>query len=309
MQAKQPIIIDQYPYEDYEGEDDLPDSEDYQGYDPLYAFPEDEMETVHVYGFREQPPFWNKDRITAAMMGFFALALILAFCFIPSGQSYTLQTISVPAQFSMQQFKAVIAIQPTGKKEYPATKAEGTLTIYNGSFLVQQLPAGLIVTASNGQEFAIDQAVTIPAADLPSLGVASVSAHALVAGSSGNIPVKAIQATYGSSLKIKNLAAFSGGQDAYTKTYATDQDKAAALTAARQSLAIQKYIGLQPRPCVESTSQHDLTLTVIWACQYALYQLPRSIQPNQVVSVSIQGDRVFLVVKVAPHVITNHFAK
>lgn len=300
---------------DFPGNQDNVNSEGYPyGFNPQY--PEDQMETLYIYTEDPYAPRLNKHQVIALAMGCLAIGLILALCFaLPSSTQpvYTLKTISVQAHFYTQVFNADIAINPTGKKEYPATKAKGTLVIYNGSFLAQQLPANLMVTASNGVTFATDYAITIPGENTadspPSNGIATVTAHAVDAGSQGNVQAGAINAVYGSSLFIKNLAAFTNGRDAYTETYATNQDKQNALDAARQELTMKKWIGLQAQPCTETIKQTETNVSVSWQCQYASYRLLSDVQASQVASVRVQGDKVILVVKVVNHVVTNHFAK
>lgn len=281
----------------------------YEDYGDTEGYEEDprntEMETLYVYSYDPEKLHWNKDRIIAAIMGLLTLAMIIALCFIPNAATYETKTIRVPAQFHALQFKADSAIIPTGKKVYPAIEATGTLTIYNGSIFTQQLPAGFIVTSSDGVEVTTDYAVTIPAADLPSLGVTTVSAHALIAGSNGNIQANAIQSTYGSAIKIKNLAAFSGGQNAYTVTYATNQDKQNALDTARQQVTASQPIGLLAQPCTDAIKQTEKSVSVTRACTFVTYQAPNT----EVLSVHLAGHNVILTVRVLAHVVTTHFVK
>jgi hypothetical protein len=305
QQVKQPYIIDQYPED--QGEDNLPGYDEYEQAEDQ----DNEIETLYVYTYDPEEPLFhlprlNKDQIIAAIMGLLALAMIVGACFIPSGQSYSIQTISVPARFHTLQLKASSAIVPTGKKEYPASRATGTLTFFNGGFLTEQIPANFILTTKDGIEVATDQAVIIPANNPPSNGEASVSAHAVVAGSSSNIEAYAINQIYGSDVYVKNLAAFSGGQDAYTKTFVTANDKATALTAARAQLDAKTPIGLQRKPCTDTSSQAALNLTVTRLCEYITYQSPSN---GQILSVRVQGDKVFLTVKSVARVVTTHFVK
>lgn len=272
--------------------------------DPSCA--EDEIQTLYVYLDDPDQPHWNKEQVIAACMGVLALALILALCFIPTGVTYQIQTITVPASFQTLHFTAERAIVPTGKENHPAIAASGILTIYNGSVFPQQLPAHFIVSTQSGTEVETDTAVTIEAANPPTLGKATVSAHAMQAGSQGNIPAFALNQTYNGSLFLKNLTAFSGGQDATITTYATNEDRAIALDAARTQLAAAKPIGLQAAPCAETSTQDQLTLSVVWSCQYVTYHAPRGVQ---VLAVSLAGASVRLTVRVALHPVTTHFSK
>lgn len=156
-------------YQDYQEFEDIPEYQEYQ------AIPEDEIETVYLYAYTEDPeqsPLWNRvllnrDQVTALCMGVLALALIVRLCFIPNTPAYTIKTITVPVQFSMQKLQASVALIPTGTKTSPATYAHGILTIYNGSFLTEQIPAGFLVSTQSGIEIATDQAVIIPQIILP----------------------------------------------------------------------------------------------------------------------------------------------
>lgn len=259
---------------------------------------EDEMETVHIYVYEEPPRKPSRvtvDRLAQWLVQLLAIGMLGAFCLIPSAPIYTVKVIRVPAHFlPMQVFSAHISIVPTGKIDHPATHAHGTLTIYNGLSVIQQLPAWVIVLTRDGSEIAIDQSVLIPAANPPSFGVVAVPAHAVLAGSQDNIPPFAIDQNYGSSITIKNLSAFQGGQDAYTEQVITPDDKMKALASAREQLTTQLPVGLLARPCAEKISQAGSTLTVIWSCQYATY----TIQPGvQVLSAHVQGKYVVLQVR------------
>jgi hypothetical protein len=135
----------------------------------------------------------------------------------------------VPAHFTLTALQVNVAIIPTGKHTYAATQATGTLTIYNGSFLTQQLPAHFILTTTDGIEVATDQTVMIPSGNPPNYGIATVSAHAVMAGKQGNIPADAIDQIYGSAMSLKNLIPFTGGLDASTKPFVTADDQEQAL--------------------------------------------------------------------------------
>src|SRR5207237_9532180 len=77
-------------------------------------------------------------------------------------------------------------VQATGRGHQDARAASGTLIFYNGAFSPQTINAGTVYTGSSGVQVATDQTVTIPAASPPYLGQASITAHAVNPGSSGN---------------------------------------------------------------------------------------------------------------------------
>ena len=64
----------------------------------------------------------------------------------------------------------------------------------------------------------------VPAGNANGYGYATVAAHALISGKQGNIPAYAINQIEGSSVYVRNLAAFQGGSDAYSVRFATAQD-------------------------------------------------------------------------------------
>jgi hypothetical protein len=271
-----------------------------QGYAYEDVPEEEELETLHVYVYPDKPRKQlspnTRDTIIASTALVVLAACLVALCLIPSTPAYAIATITVPAHFSLKVMQADVTIIPTGIHTYPATRASGTLTIYNGSFLTQQLPAHFILTASSGIEIVTDEAVDIPAGNPPSYGTATVAAYASAAGSNGNIQPGAIDAVYGSSLYIKNLAPFTGGKDATSTIYATSADKAKALEAAQSQLIAQQPIGLLARPCTEQATQKALNLAVLRECQYATYMRPKGVQ---VLSVRVSGESVVLRVRVA----------
>ena len=120
-----------------------------------------------------------------------------------------------------------------------ALKAQGILTFYNGKPVSQTIPAGTIVTTPNGMQFATDADTIIPAENLPDLGNASVSAHAVQPGSAGNIPTRYIVqhcCTTDNSIQVVNYDKFTGGQDAQPELVLQQSDLDNADTAAQSSL-------------------------------------------------------------------------
>lgn len=275
-----------------------------------YLLSDDEqIETLHVYVYKEEPkkpmPQYIHDRILAGcIIMTYILAGIIAVGFIsliPSPSTVT--TLQVPALYlPLKTYTAKAPIIPTGTKTIPATTATGTLTIYNGSILSHELPAGLILTGKDGVEIVTDQAVTIPAGSAPSYGIATVSAHAVVPGAQGNIQADDISAVYNSDITIKNLSSFTGGADARTETFVTAGDTHTALTKAQYALSAQEkqHEGLLARPCQEKTEQKALALAVTRACQFVTYTAPPGVQ---VVSAQVKGKVVLLQVKMVtrPH--------
>ena len=102
----------------------------------------------------------------------------------------------------------------TGKGHQDARQATGTLTFYNGQFSAQTVVQGTVLIGRDGQKVATTVSVTIPAANPPQVGEATVSVRVIDAGSQGNIVADDINLAVSSDLLVKNLAAFTGGQDA-----------------------------------------------------------------------------------------------
>lgn len=106
-------------------------------------------------------------------------------------------------------------VPTSGKGHQDAKQATGYLTFLNGKFNQVDVPAGTVFTSSSGVQIITDQDAMIPAAspNPPSLGQVTVAAHAMSPGSAGNIPALDLNATVSSTLFVKNLNAFTGGQD------------------------------------------------------------------------------------------------
>jgi len=142
--------------------------------------------------------------------------------------------------------------------------------------------------SSSGVSVVTDTAVFVPAGSANGYGFATVSAHALISGKSGNIPAYAINRVEGSSVYIRNLAAFQGGRDAYSVKFVTAKDKQAALEKARQHLAVVSA-GLH-YPCLERITG---AVRVTWLCQFLIYHIPEYMH---VTGVRIQGKNLVLTV-------------
>jgi hypothetical protein len=233
---------------------------------------QDEMETIHLYVVREHE---KKPYTVLPLLGALLCLLGIAAVTFYSVQHpyYEHQRLTVPAEFlPPKTFRAEAPIIPTGVHTYSATTAHGTLTITNGSVISQTLPAGLIFIGSSGISVITDHAVFVPAGSANGYGVAYVSAHALISGKQGNIPAYAIDQVEGSSVYVRNLAAFQGGRDAHAVRFATAQDKRIAFTKARGILAAQ-INGLH-YPCRELYLQSAFVNTVTWRCQFVKYTVP-----------------------------------
>jgi len=229
---------------------------------------DDQPETIHLYVVRDET---LKSSPFAISIPVLALLVIAALCTLfPYQQSVTRAVIRVPAvPLPPRTFTARVQVIPTGIKTYPATTAHGTLTITNGSVIAQTLPAGFIFITNSRVSVITDQAVFVPAGNANGYGYAVVSAHAAIAGKAGNIPAYAIDQVLGSSVYIRNLAAFRDGRDAYSVKFATSQDNQTALANARQHLSVLST-GLH-YPCLETIRG---AFVVTWHCQFLTYHIP-----------------------------------
>ena len=134
----------------------------------------------------------------------------------------------------------------TGKRHQDATRAHGTITLYNGLLTSQTIPAGTIFTDHRGVQIITDQAAVIPAGNPPSYGQVSVPAHAVFAGPQGNIPAYAINtACCATSVVAKNTGAFSGGAAAREYLVVTRTDINNAVTSLLVTLSQSEDAALQ----------------------------------------------------------------
>jgi hypothetical protein len=182
-------------------------------------------------------------------------------------------------------------VPATGHGHQDATWASGSVTFYNTSFTSQTVQAGTILTGADGQHIVTLGNVTIPPNSPPVNGQASVSAQAGSVGASGNIPALDVNGLFKSTLYVKNLAAFTGGQDARDFLLVTkaDRDQATASLQAKVTTSISAALQgqllpgqvLHPLPCSPAISaDHDigeeattLTVTVSQTCTAVAYDL------------------------------------
>ncbi len=253
------------------------------------------IETIYVTMSTKDPQRHSRLRwrnLPSHMMAVVAIAMLLTFVVSPDSAMYTTKTLTVPAILLPLQTTTVnVPFKATGVKTYPAIQAHGTLTITNGGSLTQYIQAGFLLTSSSGIEVATNDAVTVPAGNGESDGVATVSASAVVAGSSGNISAYSINRTYGTDIFIKNLTTFTGGQDAYSVQYVTDQDKQTALTNAKVQVEAKQPLVLLLNPCAETTNIQKVTADATLSCQRITYHVPAGMK---VTGVRVRGTNVVL---------------
>lgn len=180
-------------------------------------------------------------------------------------------------------------VPTTGHGHQDAARAMGTLTFYNGLSTAQAVQAGTVFTGQDGVQVRLTQTVEIPTALPPQFGEATAIAAAANPGAAGNIPAFDVSTDLSSSLTVKNLAAFSGGQDArdFQIVRKTDVDAAAsnlrAKVTASMTAALQQQLTpteqMQKQPCSPTaTADHKVgdeaaavTITVALTCSAIAY--------------------------------------
>jgi hypothetical protein len=160
----------------------------------------------------------------------------------------------------------------TGKGHQDAKQAQGAITFYNGQLNSVPVAAGTLLTGSSGVQIVTDQDAYIPAESQtipPTLGQTTISAHALILGTKGNIPTGDInQGCCAPSVLAQNPASFHGGQDERDFQTVAKADIASVATplktAVMQSMQGAFYSQLAPReqlqllPCTPTqTSDHQ----------------------------------------------------
>lgn len=106
----------------------------------------------------------------------------------------------------------------------------------------QTIDAGTLLIGADGIHLVTDEAASIPGANAPLEGQASVPAHAINAGSQGNIEAYDINSQCcRDNIFVKNLTAFTGGMEArdYSIVTKNDVDTAAMIFKTNAAERIQ----------------------------------------------------------------------
>jgi VCBS repeat-containing protein len=139
----------------------------------------------------------------------------------------------------------------TGIGHQPEQAAHGLITFYNALPAGQTVPVGTLLIGADGVQVVTEADANIPAAQMPTEGQVSVTAHALAVGPSGNIRSNDL---YGPCCRAdvfaQNSAAFHGGQNARDFPMVTPQDVSGAVTTLKASLqaSVQAALLTQARP-------------------------------------------------------------
>jgi hypothetical protein len=133
----------------------------------------------------------------------------------------------------------------TGTGHQDATPGRGDITFYNASLSEQVIPAGTMLTGSDGTQVVTDQDALIPAASLPTDGQVTVTASTLIIGPGGNIRANDI---YGPCCRANVFAAnsaFAGGKVARTYQSVKQSDIDTTVNALKMSLNASIQAALQ----------------------------------------------------------------
>jgi len=147
------------------------------------------------------------------------------------------------ATLTMSQNKTV---PTTGSDSQPAQAAQGWITLYNALPTAQIIPTGTLIVGQDGVQVTTDSTVTIPAANLPTAGQVSVSAHATEPGPAGNIaPLDINGPCCRADVLAKNSEPFTRGQNARSFQAVSAQDIKGASTTLETSLTQDATVAYQ----------------------------------------------------------------
>ncbi len=157
-----------------------------------------------------------RDEQTSKHVGLFMMSLLVFLCLtsialqlhfilnppiatiilIPKSQTISLNvTVRLGRVIPPTTLSQEKTVPTTGHGHQDARAATGTVTFYNGSNTPQTVTAGTVFTGNDGIQVATDTDATIPAANPPVFGQATVPAHALTANAKGNIQAKPMIST------------------------------------------------------------------------------------------------------------------
>ncbi|HEX6484618.1 MAG TPA: baseplate J/gp47 family protein [Ktedonobacteraceae bacterium] len=219
---------------------------------------EEPKETIHLFVVNEDDLLRKPDYFSI-FMAFFAFLYILA---IISINIFTATPAERDVSFTLtiQGFRLTpvtktlhTMVVATGKGRTPATTAVGIITFYNGAIYTQIIPVGTILKGSDGVSVITDQEAVIPSAAQttpPTYGHTNVLAQSLSPGEIGNIQAGDInEACCVTSVIAQNPYAFTGGKNARTFTYLTEQDVKRAVSPLLPTLQ-SRTLSILPTPHV-----------------------------------------------------------
>jgi hypothetical protein len=134
----------------------------------------------------------------------------------------------------------------TGHGHTQAEQAQGTITFYNAAPYAQTVAAGTVLTGADGVQLVTDQAASLPAGNLPAVGIVTVSAQAVQVGPKGNIaPLDLNGLCCVAGVSVKNTDTFTGGQNTRDYAVVARRDVDAIIGPQSATLAQQAQASLQ----------------------------------------------------------------
>ncbi len=203
----------------------------------------------------QQRPYWLLVPITILVcLSILAVSLLLPLLtptatvlIIPREQHIaTFATIQIQGRvLPALTLSSTTTVLATGHDHQDATYAEGTITFYNGLLSEQTIAAGTVLTGSDAVQVVTDHPAPIPAGNPPIYGQVTVSAHAVIPGSQGNIAAFDINtACCLTSVLAKNTEAFTGGQNARDYTVVTREDIHSSASPLQATLSQSEHAAL-----------------------------------------------------------------
>ena len=173
------------------------------------------------------------------------------------------------------------SVPTSGVVHQLAQAAHGGVIFYNAAPYAQTIPAGTLLTGTNGVSVVTEQDALVPAAVMPTEGQVTVTAHATLPGPQGNIGAGDV---YGACCRLNVFvanSAFTGGQDAQTYQTVTQQDVQSVVTRLTPSLlqSVQAALKIQ----VHSTE----TLLTPLTCTPQVTPAPQVGMEAETVSVAV----------------------
>ncbi len=165
----------------------------------------------------------------------------------------------------------------TGHTQTAGVKAAGTITFKNGSFTSSYSVGVTTFTTSSGIEVQTDKLAIVPVATSAGFGTQTASAHAVNAGTNGDIAASAIDQNGccgSTSILAQNTSAFTGGQDPLNYSFIQQSDVTSVVNAEQDGLMTAAKNGLQ------AELHAGEVLANAPDCQQASPQADQTIGPN-----------------------------
>ena len=135
-----------------------------------------------------------------------------------------------------------LTVATSGQVHIDARAAHGILTLYNGAPDAIPVPAGTTIPVPTGGNVVIDENVTVPHINYQEAraGFITAPAHMDSVGVQGNIAPNTLRIVIccdpGGNIRVSNLTAFTGGQDAAAYETVTNEDVGQATASLENAL-------------------------------------------------------------------------